>query len=186
MSRVDIRGQFVVDNIFTAYKRGKVEVDRENASLPYSPSNWNAFCDAVDDALKSVSSTKTCCRVYGIFLCLVLIGFVVIAFFLPGISSELKVVLNPYVKLSYAIPTLVMCIVAWYLSRRRLTRAMYTVQRICEEQSIAGVVTYELMGYNGIRYGSVGHEWTSPCKTEVRETKVRHHVSLSQVESGTC
>eukprot|EP00979_Chaetoceros_neogracilis_P005305 scaffold961_cov210-Chaetoceros_neogracile.AAC.1 len=62
--RVDINGQFNVNNPFSAFNSENVTIDRTLASTD-APRNWSSFCTDVDKALEEVTKVKASYKIFG-------------------------------------------------------------------------------------------------------------------------
>lgn len=134
IGRVDITGQFSPDNPISAFNNTEIKVVRDGTSLQNIPSNWSSFCDAADDALRSMLTTKKLfCSISFIFI-LVLLTFYIMSNILPFVSDNWIGAILLFVFL----PTIIMAIpfvFFWFWIRSRVKKAMRDLDVVCQQHS---------------------------------------------------
>ena len=140
MSRVEIEGQFSVDNTFSACNGGEIKVDR---SVSFSePQNWVSFCDSADEILREATIAKQWFKIYGTIAIFLFIA----VYSIFNVPSIWKVASNEGGENSMIVLLfLALVITAVYgiyvncAVRGKLKRPMEKVRSLCTEKSGSGV-----------------------------------------------
>ncbi len=167
-NKVAIKGQFNTDNVFsTCGGQQEAKVDRESSLLHRPPRNWNAFCDAVDEALKPVTAARRFYKVYGGFAYVFLFGIIL----LNVLSSVLmrKYEAQNYVSIIF-LPTIFFFLYAFCVVRAKISKAMMEVERICSQYS-----------GNGVQYSLLNEHWGG-CNKVCISIFMFIHVPISRHE----
>eukprot|EP00979_Chaetoceros_neogracilis_P014262 scaffold4498_cov243-Chaetoceros_neogracile.AAC.1 len=131
--RVNINGQFGVNNPFSAFNSEEVTIDRTLASSDAAPRNWSSFCTDADKALEDVTKVKASYRIFGPLNLICNIGsFVAIVWYFlnrSSISSSSTIVL--YVVIALTVPKLFITIV----TNKRVNAGMAKLEVVCQDHS---------------------------------------------------
>ena len=143
MSRVDITGQVNVDNPACS-NSSPCKIDQHPSSLVQTPTNWNGFCNAVDEVLTPLTTIKRVAKLSSLLL------YIVLAIFVLGVQLLPRTMPNfDYSLLKYSSVVFIPIIVAYaviycFYIRRGLSVTMDKVRDVCERYSCDGVVQYSL------------------------------------------
>lgn len=138
-SRVEIKGQFTIDNAFSSWRdRDEVVIDR-NASLAFvPPRNWITFCTDVDTALQAFTKAKEFHKIFGTLSWIILATYIVLMVirlvFLSDIGSYANSVI-PYLFILAFIPF----VVTYYVTRFKVESGMQKIENVCQNHSSDGV-----------------------------------------------
>mmetsp|Transcript_4428 Transcript_4428/g.9932 ORF Transcript_4428/g.9932 Transcript_4428/m.9932 type:complete len:248 (+) Transcript_4428:68-811(+) len=136
MSRVEIAGQFNVDNAMCSSSK-PILIERHPASVSTTGiCNWNQFCDSVDEVLVPLTKTKSIAKIsYALFIVYILqfVGSVFV-----GWSIHFGRYTYAFIWPAVGIYGAVYCYV-----RTQLTSTMKKVEEVCSRYSASGV-TYTL------------------------------------------
>ena len=144
MSRIEITGQFSVDNGFSAWNREEVKVDTQTP-LPMVPANWASFCDSANHILAEVTAAKAWFRIwYTVGLALIIALAILPHIFLR--IGKVRDGLPPY----YFVGVFLFILPLLYASiaiRGKLRRPMEKLDTLCSERSGNGIL-YQLLNEN--------------------------------------
>ena len=144
--RVDITGQFNVDNPACSSNSLPCKIDQHPSSLVQTSTiqNWNEFCNAVDEVLTPLTTIKRVAKLSSLLFYILLALFVLGVLLLPRMMSNFDYSLLKYsfvifipIAWSYAV------IYCFYI-RRGLSVTMDKVRGVCERYSCDDAVQYSL------------------------------------------
>jgi hypothetical protein len=160
--RVNINGQFGVNNPFSACNSEEVTIDRTLASSDAAPRNWSSFCTDADKALEDVTKVKAFFRIVGPLNIICNIGsFAAIIWYIynrSSISSSSSMFL--YVGIALTVPYIFITIV----TNKRLVSGMAKLEVVCQDHS-----------GNGSRYVL--------CREPTRQRSVRYFVTVMNYDT---
>jgi hypothetical protein len=158
--RVDINGQFGVNNPFSGFNSEEVTIDRTLASTD-APRNWSSFCTDANKALEDVTKVKAFFRIFGPLNLICNIGsFVAIVWYILNRSSisSWSMVFN--VGIALAVPKLFITIV----TNKRIISGMAKLEVVCQDHS-----------GNGSRYVL--------CNESTRQRSARYFVTVMNYDT---
>ena len=158
--RVEITGQFNVDNPACSNTSSPCQIERHPTSLQTSTStiqNWNEFCNSVDEVLTPLTTIKRVAKMSSLLLYIVLVVFVLGVQLLPRMMPNFDYSLLKYSSV-IILPFIVayMIIYCFYI-RRGLSITMDKVRDVCEQYSCGGVVQYTLVAEHWGDCNKVGY-----------------------------
>lgn len=123
-NRVDIKGQFNFDNIFSSWNRAEVVIDRQIDLSPI-PRNWITFCADADEALREVTKAKSFHRNFGT------LSYIILAAYIVFVPFSNNVVFQVIAALAVFIPFLTI----WLSTRSKLKFGMNKLEQTCQSHS---------------------------------------------------
>jgi len=134
MSRVEIAGQFNVDNAMCSSSK-PILIERHPASVSTTGiCNWNQFCDSVDEALVPLTKRKFLAKIASVLLYVYIVLFVVTLVVLPFDSAVKKY------SAAFVWPVVVVHFYVYCVSRKKLAASMKKVKEVCSQYSASGVI----------------------------------------------
>jgi hypothetical protein len=147
MSRIDIKGQFDVNNPWgvACSKTQEFRINREQLPPNQQPSNWNQFCDDMDQKLQQLTQLR---KTYGCVssamlfttLCIMVPAVAIGNIFLYRLVSPTVYVI--YILSIFPLPFIFICKMRKILIT--LKEVFADISSSCSMYTIEGVVTYEL------------------------------------------
>lgn len=162
-TRVEITGQF---NGFhpksSLFNKTEIKVVREmEIQLQNTPSNWSSFCDAADDALRPMLTTKKLFRTLGSMMFVSFLILYAISNILPFIGDNLSWMVSAIIFVSLPMFGLVIGFALfWCWISSQVKKTMAELDKVCEQYSSNG-------GGGGFRYTLQTERWGGGgCKQE--------------------
>jgi hypothetical protein len=154
-TRVDIAGQFSGFHPKSSlFNKTEIKVVRETEiQLQNTPSNWSSFCDAADDALRPMLTTKKLFRTIGPMIFALFLILYAISNILPFIDASFSWTVSVFLFVS--LPMLGLAIgfaFFWCWINSQVKKTMAELDKVCEQYSSNG-------GGGGFRYTLQTERW---------------------------
>ena len=153
-TRVEITGQFNVDNPCRSPQEAKVDRQAGAYFTNNVPQNWTTFCDKVDGVLKKYDAIGGELKTNFMFL-YVLFFFVVVFSLFPSIIGRGYGYLKYYAPVVYVM--IVPFIINFCRARKKMRKVVEEITSICQSES-----------GNGVQYQFGDEHWGGLSKPHVR------------------
>jgi len=152
--RVNINGQFNVNNPFSAFNSENVTIDRTLASTD-APRNWSSFCTDVDKALEEVTKVKASYKIFGPINIICYIGSLIAVFWYFRNQVTQFTPLSSTMGLYIAGALFAVSVSIVFVTNKRVNAGMAKLEVVCQNHSGNGsryVLCNEHAGLRSTRY----------------------------------